>query len=84
MDKYITNKVYITNNERISNEPTDAFKLSIKKTKNRSHIIKTVFTNLHIEIAKILEPKVRLGRGEIENLIYRNVLNIRNNGHILV
>lgn len=61
-----------------------ALKLRIKKTKNRSPIIITVFTDLHVVIAKIFKPKVRPNRGVIRDFIYRNTLNIKNNGYTLL
>ena len=63
---------------------SDALELSIKKTKNRSPTTVIVFIDSHTAIVKILEPKVRPGEGAIRDLIYRNTLNIRNNGHTLV
>lgn len=62
----------------------DIFKMSIKKTNNGSSIIIIVFIDLHVAITKILEPKVRPGKGAVEDFIYWNIFNIKNNKYTLV
>ncbi len=63
---------------------SDALEISTKKTRNGNPTTVTVLTDSHAAITKILEPKVRPGGGAVRDLIYRNALNIRNNGHTLV
>lgn len=63
---------------------SNALELNIKKTRNKSFTTVTVFIDLYAAIAKVFEPKVRPIRGAIRDFIYQNMLNIRNNGYILV
>lgn len=63
---------------------SDALKISIKNTKNRSPIIITVFIDSYASITKIYEPKIRPDKGAVRDLIYQNALNIKNNRYTLV
>lgn len=61
--RYLEEKKDLFNTElwAISN----VLKISIKKMKNKNLIIIIVFTNLHVAIIKIFDPKVRPNRDAI-------------------
>ena len=62
----------------------DALEIGIKKTRNGNPTTVTVFTDSHAAIDKVVNPKVRPGGGAVTDLIYKNALEIRENGHLLV
>lgn len=58
--------------------------MNIKKTKNENPITVTIYTNSHVAINKMLEPKVRPGRSMVMNLICWNALIVNNNGYAVM
>lgn len=52
--------------------------------RNKSPTTVTIFTNLYTAIIKVFDPKMRLSKDAIWDLIYQNALIVRNDKQTLV